>query len=269
MNVNSEPYFVPSSASASEILTNVAIQDLFAVEDAEFYGVVPGRPARTPMLGSVEDSWDDAFDFSDEDGDPFACDWDEDSDESESDSTTSSSSLSLSLSSGAVDSDESPPSWSPPRSGSSVSGSGSGSTTGSARFPALGPASTLPSSVRINDRLRVFASSVVEVTFRNTGHSPPSPEEDDSDSDDEQTIVIPVLRFRDSNPHRLPTIIEDDEEEGDSDEDEDEDDDDDASDTETIRPSTYWPSSAAYQSEYGELPREPSLDVQTDRRMSI
>ncbi|KAH9955014.1 hypothetical protein BC827DRAFT_910308 [Russula dissimulans] len=89
------------------------------------------------------------------------------------------------------------------------------------------------------------------------------------------------MRFRDPDPHRLPTIIEDDEEdeeeeeEGDSDEDDSEDD---TSDAETIRPSTFWlaaaqspshprlpadagfdwSSSAAYQSEYREFPhREP------------
>ncbi|KAH9955009.1 hypothetical protein BC827DRAFT_1239384, partial [Russula dissimulans] len=141
------------------------------------------------MLASVVDSWDDAFEFSDEDGDPFACDWDEDSEESESpDSTSSSSSL------GPVgsDSDESPPSGSPPGSSSS----GSGSTTGSTRFPALGPAS-LPSSVRVNNLIRVFSSSVVEVTFRNTHRGPPSPEGDDSDSDsdDEETVSFPSCDF--------------------------------------------------------------------------
>ncbi|KAH9955000.1 hypothetical protein BC827DRAFT_1386552, partial [Russula dissimulans] len=101
-SVNPESYFVPSMASASEILTNVAIHDWFAVEDAEPHGLLPRRPTRTPMLASVVDSWDDAFEFSDEYGDPFACDWDEDLEESESpDSTSSSSSSSL----GPVDSD--------------------------------------------------------------------------------------------------------------------------------------------------------------------
>ncbi|KAH9955007.1 hypothetical protein BC827DRAFT_910033 [Russula dissimulans] len=287
-SVNPEPYFVPSTASASEILTNVAIHDLFAVEDAESHGLLPGRPTHTPMLASVVDSWDDAFEFSDEDGDPFAYDWDGDSEESEPPDSTNSSSSSGPIDS---DSDESPPSRSPP--GSSSSGSGSGSATGSTRFPALGPAS-FPSSVRVNNLIRVFSSSVVEVTFRDTRHGPPTPEEGDpdSDSDEEETVVIPVMRFRDPDPHRLPTIIEDDEEdeqeeeEGESGEDDSEDD---TSDAETIRPSTFWPAaaqgpshprlpadtgfdwstSAAYQSEYREFPRESSLHFQTDRRMSI
>ena len=50
--VKVEPYFVRSTVSASEILTNVAIQDMLATDDPGFYEL-SCHPRRTPILSSV------------------------------------------------------------------------------------------------------------------------------------------------------------------------------------------------------------------------
>ncbi len=66
--VNPQPYFVPSTVSASEVLTNVAIQDLLA-QDAEFYDM--HCHSNIPVLTSVSGSWNSyEFDFVN----PFARD---------------------------------------------------------------------------------------------------------------------------------------------------------------------------------------------------
>ncbi|KAI9465269.1 hypothetical protein BJY52DRAFT_674628 [Lactarius psammicola] len=59
--VNAEPYFVRSTASASEILTNVAIQDMLAIDDPGFYELCC-NPRSTSTLASVPESWG-SFDF--------------------------------------------------------------------------------------------------------------------------------------------------------------------------------------------------------------
>ena len=135
------------------------------------------------------------------------------------------------------------------------------------QYGALEPAS-LP-SVHINKTIRLISSSMVEVTFRNT--YPDSPPGEDHD---EEVVNIPIRTF--PHPHRLSTIIEEDEQvdspnlettyEGESD----------TSDTETIRPSSIsachqpdaamdWTSGAGRR----DSPRESSPCFRTDRRMSI
>ena len=60
--MNPQPYFVPSTASASGVLTNVVIQDWFATEDADFYELpFQHYPASSSSLASVSD-WD-SLDF--------------------------------------------------------------------------------------------------------------------------------------------------------------------------------------------------------------
>jgi hypothetical protein len=62
VTVNPRPHFVPSTASASEILTNVAFQDLLA-QGAQSYNL-PCQPTNIPTLTSAWDSWDSLeFDF--------------------------------------------------------------------------------------------------------------------------------------------------------------------------------------------------------------
>jgi hypothetical protein len=77
--VNPQPYFVPSTASASELLTNVAIQDLLAQDAEEFYDLPPCQSTDIPSsLTSFSDSWDSfEFDFvnSFERGDYSDSDW--------------------------------------------------------------------------------------------------------------------------------------------------------------------------------------------------
>lgn len=156
VTVNPRPFFVPSTASASEILTNVAVQDLLAADDAEVYDL-PCHYADTSALASVSDSWD-SFDFVN----PFAHD---------DYSDPSSEDLEEWIA------EESP--QSSPR-----------ATESSRRFGTLG-SDSLPSSVHINKDIRFVSSSVVEVTFRNT--RPDSPGEDDGDGEEE--IIIPVTPF--------------------------------------------------------------------------
>lgn len=61
--VNAEPYFVPSTASASEILTNVAIQDVLALaaDDPGFFDLCC-NPRSTSTLASVPE-FSGSFDF--------------------------------------------------------------------------------------------------------------------------------------------------------------------------------------------------------------
>ncbi|KAH9012797.1 hypothetical protein EDB84DRAFT_1534778 [Lactarius hengduanensis] len=61
--VNAEPYFVPSTASASEILTNVAIQDVLALaaDDPGFFELCC-NPRSTSTLASVPE-FSGSFDF--------------------------------------------------------------------------------------------------------------------------------------------------------------------------------------------------------------
>lgn len=62
VTVTPRPYFVPSTASASEILTNIAFQDLLA-QGAESYNL-PCQPTNIPTFTSAWDSWDSLeFDF--------------------------------------------------------------------------------------------------------------------------------------------------------------------------------------------------------------
>jgi len=87
--VNPQPYFVPSTASASEFLTNVAVQYSLA-QDAEFYDAHCHSDTSIPTLTSVSDSWD-TFEFNFVN--PFACDdysdsdWEEDMEEETADDT--------------------------------------------------------------------------------------------------------------------------------------------------------------------------------------
>lgn len=152
---NPQPYFVPSTASASEVLTNVAIQDWFAPEDADFYELpFQHHPTSSSSLASVSD-WD-SLDFVN-----LSAWEDSDSDlenvEEEAAKETS---------------------W-----------SSAEPTTNSRR--ALVP-SPLPSSVQINKPTPLVSSSVVEVTFRNTRSDPPPGEDDD---DVEEVIIVPIASF--------------------------------------------------------------------------
>jgi hypothetical protein len=200
VTVNPRPYFVPSTASASEILANVAIQDLLA-QDAEFYDL-PYYTASIPSLPSVSDSWD-AFDFVNSfAGDDYSdSEWEEDMEEGTTDDTL-----------------QSPPNTASPN-----------------QFRGLGIAS-LPSFVHIiNKEIRFTSSSVVEVTFRKTRPESLSGEDN---GDGEESIITPVTPF--PHPHRLCTIIEEVENEESPTPERDSEDEDEASDTETIRPSSIW-----------------------------
>lgn len=174
VTVNPRPYFVPSTASASEILTNVVIQDLLA-QDAESYNW-PCQPTTIPTLTSVSDSWDSfEFDFVN----PFARDDYSDSDlevgeEEATDDTVQSPSK-------PIDSPN--------------------------HFRGLDPA-PLPSLVHINREIQLISSSVVEVTLRNT--RPDSLQREDH-VDGEEAIIIPFTPF--PHPHLLSPIIEEDEDE--------------------------------------------------------
>jgi hypothetical protein len=234
VTVNPRPFFVPSTASASEILTNVAVQDLLAADDAEIYDL-PCHPMDTSTLASVSDSWD-RFDFVN----PF-----------ERDNCSDSSSEDLE----EWIAEESPQSSPRP-------------TESSGRFGALGSAS-LPSSVHIDKEIRFVSASVVEVTFRNT--RPDSPGEDHDDS--EEAIVIPVTSFPHPHLLST-IIEEDEEEEDSAGSETCYEDEDEMSDTETIRPSrTYLQLSvdAEVEEPFGNAWHgyEFSPCVQTDRRMSI
>ncbi|KAF8504722.1 hypothetical protein F5888DRAFT_1631087 [Russula emetica] len=203
VTVNPKPYFVPSTASASEILANVAIQDLLA-QDAESYDLpCQLEPTNIPTVTSVSDSWDSfKFDFVN----PFARDDYSDSDweagggeEETTDYTLQSPSKSI----------ESPN-----------------------QFRGLNTA-PLPSLVHINREIQLISSSVVEVTLRNA-HPDSLSREDHGDG--EEAIIIPVTPF--PHPHLLSPIIEEDEDDGSYSPQMDSEDEDETSDTETIRPST-------------------------------
>ena len=132
VTVNPQPYFVPSTASASEILANVAFQDLLA-QDAEFYGL-PFHTASSPSLSSASDSWD-AFDFVTS----FACnDYSEEWEDMEE----------------GTNDESSPP-----------------NTASSDQFRGLAIAS-LPSLVQIMNKGIRPTSSVVEVSFMNSRPDP-------------------------------------------------------------------------------------------------
>jgi hypothetical protein len=215
-----QPYFVPSTASASEILTNVAVQDWFATDDAGFYEAPCHHPASTSSLASVSDSWD-AFDFVN----PFAPRDEDDVSDSGSGSGLGSDSenVDLRVDEGTSSADTSPQSSPPPIQ----------PTAGSSSQLRPSEPETLPSSVHVNKTVHLISSSVVEVTFRNTCSDSPPGEDDDYG---EEAIIIPVTSF--PHPHCLSPIIEADEGAGSPGPDpEYEEDQDDTSDTETIRPS--------------------------------
>lgn len=194
--VNVEPYFVRSTASASEILTNVAIQDMLAAEELDFYELSCG-PRSASTLSSVPEP-SGSYDFVY----PLA-------------STESFDSYSEQVN------------WSP-RSSREVTPEVSPDP--SDQYGALKSRSSR--SVYINDTMRFISSSEVEVTFRNTYLDSPAGEDDD---DDEEMIILPVLPCTSSSfphPHLLSTIPEEDEDEG---LDETCDDEDDTGSVETIR----------------------------------
>jgi len=174
VTVDPQPYFVPSTASASTILTNVAIQDLLA-QDAESYDL-PCEPTNIPTLTSVSDSWDSfEFDFVN----PFARDDHSDSDWEAGEEETIDDTL-----------------LSPPKPIDSPN-----------QFRGWDTA-PLPSLVHINSETQFISSSVVEVTLRNT--RPDSLPRDDH-GDGEEAISVPVASF--PHPHLLSPIIEEDEDE--------------------------------------------------------
>lgn len=254
---NPRPYFVPSTASASEVLTNVAVQDWFATEelvDAGFYELPGHHPESSSSLLSVSDSWD-SFDFVN----PF----ERDDDATDSDEETNSN-LEY-VEEGTAD--EPPQSLlQPPKP----------TTTGPTQILEPVP---LPSFVRIDKAIQLISSSAVEVTFRNTRSDSPWGEDDD---DKEEVINIPVASF--PHPHRLSTITEEDEpvevevedllspETGCEEQD-------DMSDTETIRASGSLALSGLAVDARSDMPSgytmhddfscEYSSRVQTDRRMSV
>ena len=172
--VDPQPYFVPSTASASTILTNVAIQDLLA-QDAESYDL-PGEPTNIPTLTSVSDSWDSfEFDFVN----PFARDdysnseWEAEEEENIDDTLQS-----------------------PPEPIDSPN-----------QFRSLHTA-LLPSIAHINSEIQSISTSVVEVTLRDA--RPDSLPRDDY-GDGEEAIIVPVASY--PHPHLLSPIIEQDEDE--------------------------------------------------------
>lgn len=174
VTVNTRPYFVPSTASASEILTNVALQDSLA-QDAETYDL-PCQPTNIPSLTSFSDSWDSfEFDFVN----PFARDGHSDSDsEAGEDETTDDT---LQSPSRPIDIPK--------------------------QFRGLDTAPS-PFLVHINREMQLNSSSVVEVTLRNT--RPDSHLREDH-GDGEEAIIIPFTPF--PHPHLLSPIIEEDEDE--------------------------------------------------------
>jgi hypothetical protein len=150
VTVNPQPYFVPPTASASEILTSVAFQDLLA-QDAESYDL-PYQPTNIPTLTSVSDSWDSfEFDFVN----PFARDDYSDSDWEAGEEETIDDIL-----------------WSPSKPIDLPN-----------RFRGL---DTAPLS-SLDREIQLISSSVVEVTLRNTRlDSFPR----DNHGDEEQAIII-------------------------------------------------------------------------------
>ena len=155
VTVNPQPYFVPPTASASDVLANVAIQDLLA-QDAEFYDL-PYYSTSIPGLASVSDSYD-TFDFETpvERGDYSDSEW-EDMEEWTIDDAMQS----------------------PPKPSAS-----------SNQSPGLGIES-LPSLVHINNEVRVISSAMLDVAFRRTIRPYSVPCEDDED----EVIVSPDASF--------------------------------------------------------------------------
>jgi hypothetical protein len=204
--VNVQPYFVRSTASASEILTNVAIQDMLAVEELDFYELSCG-PSSASTLSSVPEP-SGSFDFVY----PLA-------------------------GAESFDSYSEQENWSP-RSSREVTPEVSPDP--SDQHGALKSGSSRP--MYINDIMRFISSSEVEVTFRNTyPDSPAGEDDDDDDDDDEEVIILPVLPRTSSSfphPHCLSTIPEEEDEDeggGSFSLDETYDDEDDTCSVETIR----------------------------------
>jgi len=197
--VKVEPYFVRSTASASEILTNIAIQDMLAVDELEFYDLScnPGSPSTLSSVPEPSGSFDFVY--------PFA-------------SSESSDSDSESLNGSPRSSREVSPEVSPDPSD---------------RHEAFFKSRSLRPG-HIDNTMRFISSSEVEVTFSNT--YPDSPLGED-DADDEEVIVIPILPRVSSSfphPHCLSSIPEEDEDE-DGHSDGTYDDEDETSSVETIR----------------------------------
>jgi hypothetical protein len=235
--VNAQPYFVQSTASASEVLTNVAVQDLFTDKAVPSY-----KLSCRPSCSSTVNPWE-VFGYVN----PFARD---DSSDSDSESVK-----------GLVQESAHEFTKEPTNPSLLSTPTPSSPTT---RYGALEPAS-FPSVLHINKTIRLISPPVLEVTFRST--YPDSPPEED---DDEETINVPITTF--PHPHLLSPILEEDEEDDSSLETAF----DDTSDTETIRPSSIsalhrvdtevdWTSGV----ECWDPPCEANLCFRTDHRMSF
>jgi hypothetical protein len=241
--VNAQPYFVQSTASASEVLTTVAVQDLFRAKDVRSAYNLSCHPSSSSavnpwaVFGYVNLSARD--DNTDLDSEPAKGHIQESDHEFTKDPTN--------------------PSFLPIPTPSSPA----------KRYGALEPAS-FPSVLHINKAIRLISDSespsVVEVTFRST--YPDSPPEED---DDDEAINIPIPTF--PHPHLLSPILEEDEED-DSDLETAVDD---TSDTETIRPSSIISALPRVDTEIDWTsgvecwvpPCESSLCFRTDHRMSL
>jgi hypothetical protein len=156
ITVNPQPFFVPAAASASGVLTNVAIQDSLLAQDAEVYDL-PHDPTNILDFPSVSDSWDTVDFFNSFARDDYSDSYWEDLEGETTDDTLQSS---------------------PKPIGSS----------NQFRGRELGTTS-LPSFVNISKEIRLISSSVVGVTSR-----PDSlPGEDHGDG--EEVITFPVSPF--------------------------------------------------------------------------
>ncbi|KAH9174954.1 hypothetical protein EDB89DRAFT_426186 [Lactarius sanguifluus] len=214
--VNAEPYFVPSTASASEILTNVAIQDVLALaaDDPGFFDLCC-NPRSTSTLASVPE-FSGSFDFVY----PFA--------------SSENSDLDSELANGSPRrSREASPELSPVA--SPENSRRSTFADSSDWHEALKSGSSRP--MHIKKAVGLTSSSGLGVSLRNT--YPDSPLGEDN-ADDGGVIVIPVLPYTSSSfphPHLLSTIPEENEDEGghSSSPDTTYEDEDETSDTETIR----------------------------------
>ncbi|KAH9050973.1 hypothetical protein EDB83DRAFT_1357513 [Lactarius deliciosus] len=214
--VNAEPYFVPSTASASEILTNVAIQDVLALaaDDPGFFDLCC-NPRSTSTLASVPE-FSGSFDFVY----PFAS-----SENSDSDSELVNGSPRRSREA----SPELSPVASPENSRQSTLADSSD------WHEALKSGSSRP--MPIKKAMGLTSSSGLGVSLRNTYLDSPLGEDN---ADDDGVIVIPVLPYTSSSfphPHLLSTIPEENEDEGghSTSPDTTYEDEDETSDTETIR----------------------------------
>ncbi|KAH9036115.1 hypothetical protein EDB85DRAFT_795377 [Lactarius pseudohatsudake] len=253
--VNAEPYFVPSTASASEILTNVAIQDVLALaaDDPGFFDLCC-NPGTTSTLASVPE-FSGSFDFVY----PFAS-----SEYSDSDSELVNGSPRRSR--------EASPELSPVA--SHENSRQSTLADSSDWHEALKSGSSRP--MHIKKAMGLTSSSGLGVSLRNT--YPDSPLGEDS-ADDDGVIVIPVLPYTSSSfphPHLLSTIPEENEDEGghSSSPDTTYEDEDETSDTETIRfisvsTRARLDTAHVWASDGVEHLCEPSPRVASDRRTSI